>query len=668
MSRALSLVLLLSLPLPLAAQGGGGTDVLAEVIAAEDARRYDEALLRRALGDRDTTVRHAVVRSIGRLRDPRGLDLLRQVLNEADTTIQAEAVFAVGLVGDSAGADLLLRLVRDRRPLSQAAWLELITALARLGGPEAARFITDALAEFGERSPALAERAALESWRLGRLAPVSSLLPLLGDSRDAFRYAAAYSLARLRSPAAASRFLEGLRDGSPLVRATAARALTRTYADSARLGHDQVADLLVRALGDADPVVRIQAVRSLATFRLARTAARVTFLLEDPVPNVQVQAAQALGEIGGDGAAEDLERVATGSKGAWARRVESLESLARVDTVRFVAAATRWGASGEWRERAAAARAWAGVRLSALQLFLADSDPRVVAAALEAWGGAVPGADAELMRAAAVHLSHRDLAVRATAADLLGRSGNPADIPRLVASVRLAERDSSADAAVAALSAVIAIARANPAQAENLERDALASLARPADPVLRRWAYDNWPAARDVWGDPWPVPTGRTLEDYRGIVRTLVLGAPEERMPVVRVELEQLGVVELRLLGPLAPLTVANFLRLVDRRYFDGLRFHRVVPGFVVQTGDPRGDGWGGPGGAIRDEFNRRRYDSYVVGMALSGPDTGGSQWFITLAPQPHLDGGYTVFGEVANGKGVVARITQGDLIRAIRR
>lgn len=667
MRRVLPLLLLMSLPLPLAAQAGGGADVLAEVLAAEDARRYDEALLRRALGERDTLVRQAVVRSLGRLQDPRGLHLLRDLLSESDTTIQADAVFSVGLIGDTAGVSVLLRLVRDRRLLTQTAWLELVTAMARLGGAEAGQFIADVLAE-ADRSPALAERAALESWRLGRRAPVAALLPLLGDSREGMRYAAAYSLARLRAPAAASRFLEGLRDPSVPVRATAARALTRTYADSAGLSHDQVADLLLRAIGDADPGVRIQALRSLATLRLPRTAGRVLFLLEDPVPNVQVQAAQALGEIGGEEAGVELQRLVTGDRGTWARRVEALESLARADTARFVAVAGRWSTSADWRDRAAAGRGWARVRPATPPAALADDDPRVVAAVLEAWGRAVSGPDPELLRIAAVHLSQRDLAVRAAAADLLARSGNPADIPRLVAAVRLADRDSSADAAIAALQAITTITRANPAQAEALEQDALASLPRPRDPVIRRWGRDNWPAAMAVWGDPWPIATGRTLEDYRSVAQSLILGAPAERTPIVRLDVDQLGVVELRLFGPVAPLTVANFLRLVDRRYFDGLRFHRVVPNFVVQTGDPRGDGWGGPGGSIRDEINRYRYDAHVVGMALSGPDTGGSQWFITLSPQPHLDGGYTVFGEVASGKQVVARITQGDLIRSIRR
>ncbi|HXI20334.1 MAG TPA: peptidylprolyl isomerase, partial [Gemmatimonadales bacterium] len=182
------------------------------------------------------------------------------------------------------------------------------------------------------------------------------------------------------------------------------------------------------------------------------------------------------------------------------------------------------------------------------------------------------------------------------------------------------------------------------------------------------WAEQNWPAAAAAWGPPTPIQTGRTMEDYRGIARQFLVGFGPERYPQVQVEVAGLGTITLELYGPEAPLTVANFLRLVDRRYFDGQRFHRVVPAFVVQAGDPRGDGWGGPGAAIRDEINRRRYAAYVLGMALSGPDTGGSQWFITLTPQPHLDGAYTVFGEVTDGVPVLLRITQGDFIRSIHR
>jgi cyclophilin family peptidyl-prolyl cis-trans isomerase len=158
------------------------------------------------------------------------------------------------------------------------------------------------------------------------------------------------------------------------------------------------------------------------------------------------------------------------------------------------------------------------------------------------------------------------------------------------------------------------------------------------------------------------------MEDYREIARLYLVGQAESRFPHVKLQIEQLGTVELELFGPDAPLTVAHFLRLVDQRFFDGQRFHRVVPSFVVQAGDPRGDGFGGPGTLLRGEVSRRRYKAYTLGMADSGPDTGGSQWFITLNPQPHLDGRYTIFGQVTDGAPVLLRVTQGDLIRSMHR
>ncbi len=113
-------------------------------------------------------------------------------------------------------------------------------------------------------------------------------------------------------------------------------------------------------------------------------------------------------------------------------------------------------------------------------------------------------------------------------------------------------------------------------------------------------------------------------------------------------------------------MTVDNFIKLARRNYFNGLAIHRVVPNFVMQDGDPRGDGNGGPGWSIRCEVNMLPYERGAVGMALSGKDTGGSQWFVTHSPQPHLDGGYTVFGRVINGLDVVDQIARGDLIRRV--
>ncbi len=115
------------------------------------------------------------------------------------------------------------------------------------------------------------------------------------------------------------------------------------------------------------------------------------------------------------------------------------------------------------------------------------------------------------------------------------------------------------------------------------------------------------------------------------------------------------------------PGTVANFVKLVKDGYFNNKFFHRVVPNFVAQAGCPRGDGWGGENYTIRSEFTPRRFVTGSVGMASSGKDTEGTQWFITHSPTPHLDGRYTNFGEVVEGMDIVHKLKVGDKIIEVR-
>jgi cyclophilin family peptidyl-prolyl cis-trans isomerase len=136
--------------------------------------------------------------------------------------------------------------------------------------------------------------------------------------------------------------------------------------------------------------------------------------------------------------------------------------------------------------------------------------------------------------------------------------------------------------------------------------------------------------------------------------------------PHVYIETDR-GTIEIELDVLDAPMTASNFMALARKGYFDGLSFHRVVPNFVIQGGDPRGDGEGGPGYTIRDELNQKPYVRGTVGMALSWRDTGGSQFFITHSPQPHLDARYTVFGHVVSGMEVVDAINQWDVMKRVR-
>ncbi len=127
--------------------------------------------------------------------------------------------------------------------------------------------------------------------------------------------------------------------------------------------------------------------------------------------------------------------------------------------------------------------------------------------------------------------------------------------------------------------------------------------------------------------------------------------------------LTEKGDIVLELFPDEAPGTVANFAKLAEAGFYDGLTFHRVIPHFVIQGGCPKGDGTGGPGYTIRCETdgNPHRHQRGSLSMAHAGRDTGGSQFFICHEPQPHLDGVHTVFGQVREGMDVVDAIRPGD-------
>lgn len=123
------------------------------------------------------------------------------------------------------------------------------------------------------------------------------------------------------------------------------------------------------------------------------------------------------------------------------------------------------------------------------------------------------------------------------------------------------------------------------------------------------------------------------------------------------------GTIELELYPQHAPQTVNNFVFLANEGFYDGVKFHRVISNFVIQGGDPTGSGSGGPGYKFADETrgNPLRHETHSLSMANAGPNTNGSQFFITHSPQPHLDGKHTVFGKVVAGDDVVDKIRQGD-------
>jgi cyclophilin family peptidyl-prolyl cis-trans isomerase len=311
------------------------------------------------------------------------------------------------------------------------------------------------------------------------------------------------------------------------------------------------------------------------------------------------------------------------------------------------------------RLRASAAQAAALLGDGALLRRLgADPSPVVREAVLTA-ALAGPGA----ARAAAAGLTDRDEGVRITACAWL--ADHPVvPLAGLKVALITALRDESIESPLGAIRAVTARAEAQP-----LERGALVELleemAKQPSHVLRREAALALVRLGRPALPPGPAAGGQAgdLADNLDLYREIVQRTRRQRTVEVRTSR---GSFRLRLDCAQAPRTCLNFLELAGQHFYDSLTFHRVVPNFVVQAGDPRGDGFGGPGYTVRDELNRLRYRRGVIGMALAGADTGGSQFFITLSEQPHLDGGYTAFGEVISGMEVLDAIEAGDRIASI--
>ena len=667
----LALLLLLIAPC-VQAQDNASVEALAPVLATEDARQWNDPVLRRGVTFADTVVRSRTALAIGRIGDPQGLPLLLTLLEDPEDNVRPSAAFALGLLRDTTAVAPLIRILTVAPGTDVATTREVITALARIGGREAAEFFSDALSG---RAPILTPDTLLalrqfvfEAWRLGPEAPISAIVPFLSDTSGDARWRAIYSVGRLRRSArlAGGPVSSALQDKLPIARAMAARALNRTWADSGGLDRKAVAGLLARALADEDAGVRTNALRSLGTFQLPQYSSDAARLLNDPLPNVAIEAVTTLGALGGAEAVAALERTLDARKG-YAMRREALLALARADSGALRKALPPFAQANDWRERAIAAEAAAiAFPVDGPLPFLADNDARVVAAALQAWNASAPTEDTILVSRARPLLTSNDFMVRAGAAQAIARAASPGDVPALVAMFRRAQSDSATDAAVAALDALLAVSKGSDAGRVAVQSEFVKAVPRQGNYLLRAWALDNWPEMAAQWGPVSPINTGRNPQDYRDIVRRFMLPLSPDRLPHVFIEVDQKGTIELELFASDAPLTVANYLRLVQARYYDRARFHRVVPNFVAQDGDPRGDGNGGPGYSIRDEINMNRYMSAVIGMALSGPDTGGSQWFINLSPQPHLDGTYTVFGRMVNGQGTLQRIVQGDAIRSV--
>lgn len=673
-------------------------NVLLRIMRAEDARRWDKDLAS-LLTDKSASVRKRAALAAGRIGDQRAVPALVELLKtESDTDVRQMIAFALGEIESPAGADALIEVLNDTlasgevRARSVEALGKIAAALPKT--EEARRLsigqiILNALAAERRAGATTESNVRDREFELLGLTAVLRARPadagkvvtsFLSSADPRIRADAANTLARLRTKDG----VEDLRqllvtDQSPDVRANAARAL------GAAEDKQAFDALLERTLHDDDLRVRVSAIRALASLKDARAAdpliKRGNSLFSSRRWNPAAQ--NELLEI-----VTTLGRLLTNSMNADAIDfLRDMHAMTKGEAVEVEVAFARIApgiyltnptldkvliVGSTWRQISRRAQALAAFRevitgaatgsagyevLKAAQKELASMlDSRTTPALaipdlLQAYSS-YKAADAD--RYARKFLQPRDVNARAAAAELLGElPPSEAYAHALVSALPRALQDKdSNDAAIAILGA---LAKQKTKEANDAIKTALDS----SDHLIRRRAVALLKAngIGDFSDRIGTVRTRNTDADYRRAIARI-----GKRVTATLVTSK--GSFTIEFLTEDAPLTVDNFVQLARTGYLNGIAFHRVVPNFVIQGGDPRGDGNGGPGYQIRCEINEVSYDRAAVGMALSGKDTGGSQWFVTHSPQPHLDGGYTVFGRVIRGMDVVDSIARGDVIR----
>ena len=693
------------------------------IMQAEDERHWSDEL-RQLLSNQSPVIRKRAALAAGRIGDEGAVKSLSDLLDsDKDNSVRATAAFALGEIEAESGANALLAALKNT-----SAPPEIRSRAIEGLGKIAAALPREQEARQRELGAAILDALKFELERPVRGLPDTSVtlfgLTAALRARPAnagptlARFLSSPYLSRIRADAANALARLRLKDGveqlrkltfdtDPIVRANAARLLGL---DEDKQSYET---LLTLATNDRDSRVRVNAIRALASLKDSRAAEpllkRGEFLSQRNLANLPPELNEIL-EI-----ATTLGRLTQQNAAAvdWLRKLnETLNHRAPEVEIAFVRIAPSQYLESfgfddkamrkvqeiillDWRAAAGVANGLgevaaipdkqyyshlgrrdvnasvatkaelAGVAQGLLSAMLdyrnsglnintlvAVHSEYAIPDVLRALAAFKPLNMANIARA---QLNESDVIVRSTAADILG------DLPPSEENMRaLAAAWPQAESAPlndAALSILDALGKQKTSTANDQIKEALKS----DDHLIRRRAVAILKAngAGDFSAQIGTVHTRNTLADYN---RALARIGKQVRAVVTTSK----GSFTMELLPEAAPLTVDNFVQLAQRDYFRNVTIHRVVPNFVIQDGDPRGDGNGGPGYQIRCEINEVPYDRAAVGMALSGKDTGGSQWFVTHSPQPHLDGGYTVFGRVVAGMDVVDKIVRGDVIQSV--
>jgi len=669
---------------------------LLTIIRHEDERRWDDQLKALLTSD-DPKVRARAALAAGRIGDDKAVAALADtLLMDRDNAVREMAAFALGEIESPGAAYALVTVVQDPEKPARARAIEAlgkVTAAmnaARAGAQnspvddrldQCKATILDALRFELQRKPSRDRMSVL----LGLTAVLrtradgagSLVTKFLDDADPAIVATALNTMARLRLKDGNERVRQLLSHSDPIVRANAARVVGVAE-------HKEAFDaVLDRALHDDDLRVRASAIRTLAGLNDKRAVdpllARGNALLKSPAArNELLEIATTLGRL-----------LPNDSKALVVTWLKAMHGITRGEAVEVEVAFARVAPgifqnepyksevsrpTANWRQISRRAQGLAAIKdvitgaatgsagdsaLKGAQKELAEmlQRPQLPALAisdvLEAYAGyKMPDTDQFARR----FLQMNDVVVRASAAQVLGnQTPGETNTRALIEALPRALRDKDSDDAAMAI--LGALAKQKSATANDAIKTALDS----SNHLIRRRAVAllKTNGAGDFSERIGTVQTSNAALDYRRAMSRI-------GKHVTATVITTRGSFTIQFLPEDAPLTVDNFVQLARRGYFNGQTIPRVVPNFVIQAGDPRGDQNGGPGYQIRCEINEVMFERAAVGMALSGKDTGGSQWFVTHSAQPHLDGGYTVFGNVIRGMDMVDNIVRGDVIRRV--
>jgi cyclophilin family peptidyl-prolyl cis-trans isomerase/HEAT repeat protein len=605
---------------------------------------------------KDANIRSRALLAAGRIGNPAILPALQSLAKDSSSVVRAELAFALGQIRSRKALPLAIALLKDSDQNVQRLAIE---AIGKIGALESVSEITPFL---DHQQPEIREQTAL-ALALIKDRNTTEILIDKAKKEDPAQWSYVYALYRLADRRAipvlhevVSHPRESPSTGDP---SSILFALKTFWTLKEPLTDAEYKSLLQHP----DQRVRQNALDVAAAAGKNNVCNAIQDAMPTANPNTKSKSVETMGALGCGTIDERFKLLSDLDVTVRAAAIQLIQKKEKDELLPIFQRAV---SDDSWIVRAQAARSIPGMgrdyALILLQKLMADQDSAVRLAAIESLGEYMPH-PAETLEPL---LKSADFAIRATAADILSKTGDPKYIPMLIDAYAISTNPVEIEGRASILDALALYH-------DSRVTSALTAALKDPEYTVRQRAIEAFKKVNgnELFQDGALHP----LDDFLFASGKVPLDTQSkypadfgDPIPDFLAEMQLAkGTVVIRLLGKEAPMHVLNFKNLAEKKVYDGLRIHRVVSNFVIQGGDPRGDGWGSAGSILHDQMNHLVYKRGSVGMPLAGKDTGGSQFFITMSRQPHLDGNYTIFGEVVSGMEFVDSTEIGDKIKSIR-